>query len=100
MSKDALNALVKGRHSDPFALLGLHKSGTTRVVRAFQPHASKVELVDVKGQLLADMERVHPEGLFEASLPPRIRHYRLRISIPGKRTQCRIEEGRNRRDDL
>ncbi len=80
MHDDAVKALVEGRHADPFSVLGLHKSGTTRIVRAFQPQASQVDLVDGKGQLLATMQRIHPEGLFEAELPPRIRHYRLRIT--------------------
>jgi 1,4-alpha-glucan branching enzyme len=80
MHDDAVNALVEGRHADPFSVLGLHKVGTTRIVRAFQPQASQVDLVDVSGQVLAQMERIHPNGLFEAELPPRVRHYRLRVT--------------------
>jgi 1,4-alpha-glucan branching enzyme len=77
---DSFAALIDGRHHDPFSLLGVHRVGRDRVVRALQPHASKVELIGADGRHLADMERVHKDGLFAALMPPRIRRYRLRIT--------------------
>lgn len=73
-------AVVEGRHADPFSVLGLHRSGETRVVRTFQPHAARVELIDTGGERLAEMERVHRGGLFVAVMPPRKRHYCLRVT--------------------
>jgi 1,4-alpha-glucan branching enzyme len=73
-------ALVKGRHSDPFAVLGLHRVGNTRIVRTFQPQARRVALIDAGGGTLAEMQRMHSDGLFEARMPPRKRSYRFRIS--------------------
>ena len=79
-------ALVQGRHYDPFALLGLHRVGNVRVVRTLQPQAQEVDLIDGDGKLLAPMERVHPDGLFTAVMPPRKRRYRLRITTHGGHT--------------
>ncbi len=77
---DTIEAIVAGRHHDPFAILGVHKSGSGRVVRTFQPQAQHVALIDAAGVVMADMERVHDNGLFEASMPARKRKYRLRIT--------------------
>jgi len=78
--EDSFAALVSGRHHDPFSLLGVHKVGSDRIVRTLQPHASKVELIGADGKHLATMESVHKDGLFTAQMPPRIRHYKLRIT--------------------
>ena len=78
--RDAFAALVAGRHHDPFSIFGVHKAGDERVVRTFQPHADSVELIDANGDLLAEMERVHADGLFAAIMPPRLRYYRLRLT--------------------
>ena len=43
--KTELDALVEGRHNNPFAVLGLHTSGRGRVVRTYQPGAKSVDLV-------------------------------------------------------
>ncbi len=75
-----LAALVSGEHANPFAVLGPHRVGNTRIVRSFQPQARSVELIDASGELVASMSRVHPEGVFAAELPPRLRRYRLRIT--------------------
>ncbi len=83
---DALGALIAGRHGDPFAYLGPHRSGNARVVRTLQPQASAVALVDAHGNELASAERVHDDGLFVATLPPRIRRYQFRITLPSGHT--------------
>ena len=78
--KDAFNALTKGRHSDPYAVLGLHRADGARIVRTLQPQAKSVELIGTNGEVLSQMERVHPDGLFCAEMPPRKRSYRLRVT--------------------
>jgi len=77
---NAYAALVAGRHGDPFGVLGVHQTGDTRVIRTFQPHAERVQVIDTSGESLATMERVHPDGVFAAVMPQRLRHYRLRIT--------------------
>ena len=79
-NKDAFSALMQGRHSDPFAILGVHQMDDVRIVRTLQPQADKVELVDAQGEHLADMRRIHPDGLFTAVMPARKRRYSLRIT--------------------
>jgi 1,4-alpha-glucan branching enzyme len=79
-SPDDFDALVRGRHHDPFALLGVHAHKGRRVVRTIQPHARSVDLVDSDGTVLATFGRVHDDGLFVADMPPRKRRYRLRIT--------------------
>ena len=65
-----IEALVRGEESDPFALLGMHRSEGGLVVRAFRPRADTLELVDERsGDAVAPFERIHPEGVFALSLP-------------------------------
>ena len=78
---DQLDALAAGKNNNPFAVLGVHVEDDARVVRTFQPQAESVALIDAKGNLLADMERIHANGIFAVALPPRIRHYLLRITL-------------------
>jgi 1,4-alpha-glucan branching enzyme len=76
---DALDALVRGQQRNPFALLGVHKVDTKRIVRTFQPQASSVSLIGATGKLLAPMQRIHDGGVFSALMPARKRRYRLRV---------------------
>ena len=45
----AIEAIVHGRHGDPFAILGPHGSGADREVRAFLPGAEAVTVLDPAG---------------------------------------------------
>ena len=72
-------AIVQGRHNNPFAVLGPHRCGQIRVVRAFQPDAKKVSLINASGDVIATMQKIDAGGLFEARLPPRQRRYALRV---------------------
>jgi len=74
------DALVDGRHNNPFGILGLHKTKSGRVVRTLQPDAKAVDLVDGDGELLCTMRRVHKGGVFEAAMPARKRLYALRVT--------------------
>ncbi|HJU26749.1 MAG TPA: hypothetical protein VJ722_08745, partial [Rhodanobacteraceae bacterium] len=73
-----IDAIVSGDCSDPFSLLGPHarQDGTT-AVRVFMPDVSTLWLVDAEGRVLAEGERVHPAGLWQAvlkrSVPYRVR---------------------------
>ncbi len=77
----AVDALVDGRHGDPFALLGAHTVDGRRVVRTLQPGAQGVELIDGNGHTLGQLQRVHDVGLF-AGFPDSDAAYRLRIHWP------------------
>ncbi|WGF89307.1 1,4-alpha-glucan branching protein GlgB [Marinivivus vitaminiproducens] len=65
----AVDALARGANTDPFGLLGPHKSDEGWIVRVFHAEAQAVTLVDASGAVLAEAEKVHPDGLFAALLP-------------------------------
>lgn len=86
----ALEALVQGRHGDPFALLGMHAQHGPRggvaglVVRALLPWAQAVRLIEAgSGKELGALARLHPDGLFEIKVKRRKPFaYRLRVETP------------------
>jgi 1,4-alpha-glucan branching enzyme len=74
----AIEALVHGRHGDPFAVLGRHG----RDLRCLAPRAEAVEAISPEGAVIARLERLHPAGFFAGAVAPD-RSYRLRIFWPG-----------------
>jgi 1,4-alpha-glucan branching enzyme len=76
----SLKALVEGRYANPFALLGVHRERGKRVIRTLQPRAIAVQLINAAGEVLSELEPEPFDGLFAGPMPPRIRHYRLRIT--------------------
>ncbi|HET7877062.1 MAG TPA: 1,4-alpha-glucan branching protein GlgB [Methylomirabilota bacterium] len=82
LAPEAIRALVKGEHGDPFALLGPHPGANGTVeVRAFIPEAREVTVVPAEpGASPLALSPIHPDGLWEAVLPGRWPVvYRLRI---------------------
>ena len=80
-----IEAIVAARHGDPFAFLGMHKTGAGLCVRAILPGAQQVAVVDsASGAVVAEATRVHPAGFFIADIPDRQPfRYRLRVSGGG-----------------
>jgi 1,4-alpha-glucan branching enzyme len=78
----AVEALVRGDHGDPFALLGPHHEAGGVELRTFQPDARSVEAIDpANGAVLASLERRHPAGFFAGPLGrPFGTPYRLRVA--------------------
>lgn len=64
-----VEAIVSGRHGDPFAVLGLHPSGSDWVARAFVPGADEIEVRNPEGRSLAWLPRRHAAGFFEGTIP-------------------------------
>ena len=78
-----IDAIVAADHADPFAVLGPHEIGGHLVIRAFVPGAERVEVTTADGErALADLPRVHADGLFAGLLEGRDRtlDYRLRAT--------------------
>jgi 1,4-alpha-glucan branching enzyme len=63
-----IDAIVEGRHADPFKVLGVHPVGKTFVARAFLPGADIVQAQSLKGEDLGALERRHPAGFFEGKI--------------------------------
>ena len=81
MDNSEIQALVEGRHGDPFARLGRHVDGKTTVVRSYCPGAEKLEVYTLSGQNpVGTLTRIHDAGLFEGALAPSKakRGYRLK----------------------
>ena len=75
----AAEAIVTGRHGDPFSVLGPHTGPQGFCVRTFAPHVEGVALVKPDGSVIADMERTHPDGLFAGVFEKELTAYRLKF---------------------
>ncbi len=78
----SVQALMEGRHGDPFSILGQHPSGGGSIVRVFMPGARSVEVLTRGADGEADrLHLVHGDGLFAG----RVGHqdpYRVRVHWP------------------
>ena len=67
------NALLAGRNTDPFGILGPHQVANGWAIRFFLPWAAEASIVFKNPQhspaKIADAVKVRPEGLFEAVWP-------------------------------
>src|SRR5215217_3642719 len=78
----SVQALVEGRHGDPFGILGEHPVDGGSVIRVLMPGALLVEvLARETGHPLTRLQRVHAAGLFVGRLDRPVA-YRLRIHWP------------------
>ena len=68
-----IKAIVAGRHSDPFGILGLHEVGGVWVARTFIPHAETVSARTLDNRILGELNRRHDAGFFEG-----------RVSVTGR----------------
>ncbi|WP_375452723.1 1,4-alpha-glucan branching protein GlgB [uncultured Devosia sp.] len=60
-----VEAVVGGRHANPFGFLGLQQVGDGWVLRAFIPHAEMVTAFTLDGVELGHLVPRHPAGFFE-----------------------------------
>jgi len=74
LPRDVIDALVAGRHADPFAVLGIHDEDGTVRVRTFIPGAERVEVVARNGRTVGTLVRRHPAGLFSGTIARRMRY--------------------------
>ena len=82
LDSGAVQALVEGRHGDPFAVLGPHDVDGATMVRVLLPGADGVTLIDAKGEPIGTTEKVHERGFFEGALSTP-GPYRLRVQTHG-----------------
>ncbi len=82
MVQEGLQALVDGRHGDPFSILGRHQYGDLTVVRVLLPGALSVAVIESEtGKVMAELEPIHEAGIF-AGLVGGPAAYKLRIEWP------------------
>jgi 1,4-alpha-glucan branching enzyme len=83
-----LVALAEGRHGDPFTLLGRHESADGALFRTLQTGARRVFVIDAAtGESAGELARIHPAGLFAATLAPAPMRYRLRLEVDGQKAE-------------
>ena len=75
MDASQLEAIIEGRHRDPFAVLGPHDLE----VRAWLPQAAEASLVI--GNKAIKMECIHPSGFYLVILDAPPKNYRIRIKL-------------------
>ena len=82
LAEDAM-AIVRGRHGNPFGVLGMHGGGSEPLrVNVFAPAAASVTVLRKPGDEEAvELARVHPEGFFSGIVPDATERfdYRLRL---------------------
>lgn len=75
-----IDALAKGNHPDPFAVLGQHtENGQTRV-RTVMPNVDQVELIRADTSDIIPLQRVHDEGVFEVDIEHPAPNYQFRVT--------------------
>ena len=74
LAHDVIEALVAGRHADPFAVLGVHDTESGVWVRTFIPGAERVEVVARNGRTVGTLTRRHPAGVFSGPIDRRMRY--------------------------
>ena len=62
-----VQAIVNGRHSDPFAILGLHQADGGWVARTFIPHAETVTARSIDNRILGELQP-RGQGFFEGEV--------------------------------
>ncbi|MGF7160714.1 1,4-alpha-glucan branching enzyme [Rhodoligotrophos appendicifer] len=78
----AIQAIVEGRHGDPFAVLGPHGgSGAPLTVNVFLPTADAVEVVDAEGNSLASLQRIHDAGFFSGEVAEKTPGFTYRLKV-------------------
>jgi 1,4-alpha-glucan branching enzyme len=63
-----IEAIVEGKHADPFSILGIQQVGNRWVVRAFVPYAQSLTVLDRTGMPVGELERRHDAGFFEGEV--------------------------------
>jgi 1,4-alpha-glucan branching enzyme len=72
-----MDQLIAGSVHDPHAVLGAHPAGKGTVVRTLRRGAKKVTLI--VGEARHPMTAVHPEGVFEVTVPRKVSDYRVEV---------------------
>ncbi|MEM7193008.1 MAG: hypothetical protein AAF405_09155, partial [Pseudomonadota bacterium] len=68
-SQEDMDAIARGEHGDPFAVLGLKRNCDGASVRAFLPDVQSVTVFDPETGEEIPLTRLHPEGFFGAKVP-------------------------------
>ena len=88
-----VEAIVEGRHDDPFSFLGMHKTSTGICVRAMLPATQEMAVVEsATGIIVAKGDRIHRDGLFVATLADRREPFRYRLRVSTDAVQAEFDD--------
>ncbi len=78
-----IEAIVRGRHGNPFVVLGMHVNEDKQVaVNVFAPQAGEISVIDTStGEKVADLQRVQPEGFFSGFVEGRSEPFDYRLAM-------------------
>ncbi|MBE2894585.1 1,4-alpha-glucan branching protein GlgB [Spirabiliibacterium falconis] len=77
-----IDALLNGKHSDPFSVLGMHETDNGIEIRVLMPDASSVTIIDKESQTdIVDMERLHDDGFFAVIIPKRHDFFAYQLNV-------------------
>ncbi|MCV0397257.1 MAG: 1,4-alpha-glucan branching protein GlgB [Rhizobiaceae bacterium] len=87
-------AIVRGRHGNPFAVLGMQGGGSEPlIVNVFAPAASAVSVIETaSGREVAELAKVHPEGFFSSLIPDRNERFAYRLDMRAGSARWQIED--------
>jgi 1,4-alpha-glucan branching enzyme len=70
LSKEEMEAVINGDHGNAFGVLGVHKNkGSKEVfIRAYQPHANTIEVLNRDGSSRGMMTKLDERGFFQIEL--------------------------------
>ena len=68
-----VDAILRGQHADPFAVLGPHTVENSCAIRFFIPWAVEAKVVLIGEPQAIPAYKLHPDGFFEATVPDRKR---------------------------
>lgn len=79
LTPERIERITTGLEDDPFSVLGVHAEGKALVARVFMPEAVAVEAQTLDGQVVGELARIDPAGLFAGAVAidePTPLHYR------------------------
>ena len=88
-----VEAIVEGRHDDPFSFLGMHRTDGGICVRAMLPAAQEMAVVEsATGKIVAKGDRIHRDGLFVATFADRREPFRYRLRVSTDAVQAEFDD--------
>ncbi len=77
-----VEALLGGRHADPFAVLGMHETDNGIEVRVLMPDASRVAIIDKESQQeIVEMDCLHEDGFFAVVIPEKHDFFAYQLNV-------------------
>ncbi len=93
LSKEEMQAVIDGNHGNVFAVLGIHRDkGSKKVfIRAFNPFAINMEVIDENNRSLGQMTKLDDRGFFQINFDMTT-DFKYKFRVTNDKGQTYIEE--------